>query len=464
MARRTKKHVPSTEALLGLPEALRKQLTSLLGEDVAALEDSLEHPAPVSIRLNPFKPFDTDLERIPWCANGRYLTERPAFTFDPLLHLGAYYVQEAASMLLEQAFAASGIAERDLLSLDLCAAPGGKSTHLLSLLSKGSLLVANEPDGARRWVLAENIWKQGTTKAVITASLPTVLADLPEEFDLILVDAPCSGEGMFRKDPFARAQWSPALVQQCARTQQDIVQHAWHALAPGGTLIYSTCTWEVEENEYQIAPLVAEGAVSIALPMAPAWGVVVNEIGGVIGHRCYPHRLRGEGFFLAVLRKPGELRQRSFQPANSTGVGLPWLATDQGLSTLEHNGLLHTVPERWLATVRRLMGTMAVLAPGTPFAERKGNEPSPHPAAALSSGLSTRELPTIDLNAQGALAYLRGEALPHREARGIALASYRGKPLGWLHGAGNRWNNRWPAPWRIRGQRSSAPAVPWSNG
>lgn len=464
MARRNQKHLQPKEAEQGLPEALRGRLGSLLGSEIAELEQALQGPIPVSIRLNPFKRFDPDLERIPWCANGRYLAERPAFTFDPLLHAGAYYVQEAASMLLEQAIAASGIAERDVLALDLCAAPGGKSTHLLSLLSEGSLLVANEPDGTRRWVLAENIWKQGTTKAVITGSLPAVLAGLPEEFDLIVVDAPCSGEGMFRKDPFARAQWSPALVQQCARTQQDIVQQAWHALAPGGTLIYSTCTWEVEENEHQLAPLVADGAVSIALPMEPAWGVVVNEVEGVIGHRCYPHRLRGEGFFLAVLRKPGESGQRSFRPANSTGFALPWLATDQGLSTLEHNGLLHAVPEHWLATVRRLMGTMAVLAPGTPFAERKGNEPSPHPAAALSLGLRADQLTTLDLNEQQALAYLRGETLPQREARGTALASYRGKPFGWLHGAGNRWNNKWPGPWRIRGQRSSAPAVPWSNG
>ncbi len=464
MARHKQKHLPRKEAPPGLPEELRRNLATLLGSEVAELEQALSRPSPVSIRLNPFKRFDQELERIPWCANGRFLVERPAFTFDPLLHAGAYYVQEAASMLLEQALLASGAAEHDVLALDLCAAPGGKSTHLLSLLSEGSLLVANEPDSARRWVLAENIWKQGSTKAIITGSMPAVLAELPEAFDLIVVDAPCSGEGMFRKDPFARAQWSPALVQQCARTQRDIVQRAWHALAPGGTFIYSTCTWEVEENEHQLAPLVAEGAVSIALPLDPTWGVVVNEMDGVMGHRCYPHRLRGEGFFLAVLRKPGEQLQRSFHPASASTIALPWLAVDKGLSTFEHNGLVHAVPERWLSMVQRLLGTMAVLAPGTPFAERKGNELSPHPAAALSVALSCDQLATVDLNEQQALAFLRGEAHPQRDARGIALAAFRGKPLGWLHGAGNRWNNKWPAPWRIRGQRSSAPAVPWSNG
>ncbi|MBK6831415.1 MAG: rRNA methyltransferase [Flavobacteriales bacterium] len=447
-----------------IPNALRDRLLPLLGEEVATLEAALSLPSPTSIRLNPLKTFLLKAEAVPWCSNGRYLQERPAFTFDPFLHAGAYYVQEPSSMLLERAVLASGVFDRDVLALDLCAAPGGKSTHLLSLLSTGSLLIANEIDATRRHVLAENIWKHGASNAVITGSDPADLASLHSCFDLILIDAPCSGEGMFRKDPFARQQWSPALVERCAVTQRKIVAHAWDALAPGGTLIYSTCTWERTENEEQLDPLIQQGAHCLELALDPAWGIARYEDHGVIGYRCFPHRLRGEGLFISVLRKPGEGRPRPLKgPHASIGSSGPgWLKVDTGAVVIEHGDVLHAMPSRWMPPMEEILRSMRVHAPGTPLAERKGEGWVPHAAAALSQWLDRSTFPEIAVDEAGALSYLRGEALPAHDASGPGLVTHQGLALGWVHGAGKRWNNRWPAAWRIRGQRSKMPCVPWS--
>ncbi|HRH38149.1 MAG TPA: hypothetical protein PK760_07385, partial [Flavobacteriales bacterium] len=445
------------------PAEFAARMLPLLGDGTEALLASLDTPPPVSIRLNPTKIFHLEAERIPWCANGRYLAERPSFTLDPLLHAGAYYVQEASSMLLEQVIHASGIALGDILALDLCAAPGGKSTHLLSLLSEGSLLVANEIVPTRRAILAENVWKHGAGNCVITGSDPSNLERLDIRFDLIVLDAPCSGEGMFRKDPFAREQWSPALVEQCSATQRHIVQHAWNALAPGGVLVYSTCTWETEENEAQLVAFLTDGAEPVHLELDPAWGVQRTEVSGVVGHRCYPHRVRGEGFFVGALRKKGARSTRDMGAGDPRASdALPWLRKDLGLTTLEHREVMHALPSRWKNTIEQLGDALRVHSPGTPFAEMKGDAWIPHPAAALSRWLDRSTFPTLALNTSDALRYLRGEALVAQKAQGPALVTYAGHGLGWLNGAGNRWNNRWPAPWRIRSERTSAPLVPWA--
>ncbi|MCB0764347.1 MAG: RsmB/NOP family class I SAM-dependent RNA methyltransferase, partial [Flavobacteriales bacterium] len=248
---------PATHA--ALPEALLAQLADRLEGGTQDFMRAMGEPPPTSIRLNPDKPFHMgqEAEVVAWCTHGRYLPERPAFTFDPLLHAGAYYVQEASSMFLERAVHAIGPWRDRTLALDMCASPGGKSTHLRSLLPKDALLVANEVEPSRRQALQENLWKWGGWNVVITGAPPAAFLDLGELFDLVLVDAPCSGEGMFRKDPFAREQWNPSLVDRCERVQREILPHAWELVTPGGHLIYSTCTWEERENEDRIASLVA---------------------------------------------------------------------------------------------------------------------------------------------------------------------------------------------------------------
>lgn len=439
------------------------RMRELLGSETDALVDALRGEAPTSIRLNPAKAFDSEGERVPWCTNGRYLAERPAFTLDPLFHAGAYYVQEASSMLLEQALRAAGVEGHDLLALDLCAAPGGKTTHLLALLSPGSFLIANEVDGKRRSILAENCWKSGYPNAAIAGSATRDLRELPETFDLIILDAPCSGEGLFRKDAFARQQWSSQLVEQCTRTQGGIIEDAWHALAPGGHILYSTCTWEPAEDERQVARFVALGAEPIELPLDPTWGVLRSTVEDGWGYRCYPHRVRGEGFFLALLRKPGTPQVHEHQRTQQAGTRRPsWIRSDAAVRLIESQDVLFAQPAAWSKDMNRIASVLRVTSPGVPVAERKGSDLVPHAAAALSALLDASAVQVIDLAPHPAQAYLRGEPIPASDARGPALVTCQGHALGWVHGAGNRWNNRWPAPWRVRQTASDAPPVPWS--
>ncbi|MBL0043422.1 MAG: RsmB/NOP family class I SAM-dependent RNA methyltransferase [Flavobacteriales bacterium] len=389
-----------------IPLRLPASVSELLGAEAGSLVRALQEECPTSIRLNPLKPIAFAGTRVPWCANGRYLAERPIFTLDPLLHAGCYYVQEASSMLVEQAFQVTGLADRDILALDLCAAPGGKSTHLASLLSPGSLLVCNEPVPSRRQVLSENIWKQGRANTMITGNQPKEFSALGEFFDLVLVDAPCSGEGMFRKDPFARQQWNERLVSSCTRTQTDILEHAWSALRPGGWLIYSTCTWEQAENEEQIERLIEKGAEFVPLNCDEAWGVLENAH----GHRCYQHRVKGEGLFIALIRKPGMAKDRDVTAVlpNSGNEVLGWIDPNSRSNTVEKNGELYASSLQWEPVITEMNALLNVTAPGVPIAEFKGANWRPHPALALNELLNKDAFATMELDREQALRFLRG--------------------------------------------------------
>jgi 16S rRNA C967 or C1407 C5-methylase (RsmB/RsmF family)/NOL1/NOP2/fmu family ribosome biogenesis protein len=410
---------------------------------VEDLERALSQDLPVSIRLNPAKPnasISTVTGRsrlVPWCTAGRYLETRPVFTLDPLFHAGCYYVQEASSMLLEQAFKAAGLPDRPLLALDLCASPGGKSTHLRALLHHGSMFVSNEPIRSRQAALKENIWKWGHPRCAITGSPPDRFADAGELFDLILVDAPCSGEGLFRKEPFAIKQWNPGLVRQCAARQGMIIEQAWMALKPGGILIYATCTWERAENEDQVHRLIeSHGAVHVPVPVDPSLGIITSDA----GIRCYPHRVQGEGFFISVVRKPGQ-----WVPFQRTP------GAEHDVRRVDAEGASFLVDAAWHDVLTRAIRGIEMLAPGIPVIERHTSTPRSHPALALSiDHAAHHEALPLDVDLTQALAYLRGEALGAKSAQGERLVTYEGHPLGWAHGAGGRWNNRLPRPWRIR--------------
>lgn len=461
MARR--RTAPEERPVVDLPAPLRERLRTRHHVDVDALEAALNEPPPTSIRINPAKAFAPGGTTIPWCATGRTLEQRPAFTFDPLLHAGCYYVQEAASMLLELAVQQSGLTDKRIAALDLCAAPGGKSTHLRSLLHPAALLVSSEPEGTRRAVLQENLWKWGSPNVVIAAGLRPRAALAPL-FDLVLVDAPCSGEGMFRKDPQARKQWSEGLVKQCSAVQQQLTAAAWAMLRPGGVLIYSTCTWEEAENEATVGSLLDLGAELVPLVLPPA----VTAVPGypeAPGLRCYPHLLRGEGFFLAMLRKPDEWQVQ--RPATAlehrNGPWNSWLKPEmEAQHATEVDGVVHVLDDGWRLFLREVDSLMRVVSPGIPVAERRGGELHPTPALALNTLLDPAAFPAVEVNEEQALRYLRGEALEADAADGFALLRHRGHGLGWLKGAGRRWNNRWPAPWRIRAASPLAERVSWS--
>lgn len=451
-----------------LPTGFIQQIHELLPDEAPALLQALDEEPSVSIRLNARKTKGIDLplplgEAVPWAGPlGYYLDQRPSFTADPLWHAGCYYVQEASSMLLSLVKPLLG--EKPLTALDLCAAPGGKSTLLLDLLPEGSVLVSNELIRSRAQILAENIQKWGPTQSIVTSTEPRVLGKLRTTFDFILVDAPCSGEGMLRKDEEARRQWSPGLVAQCARQQREILEDIWPALRPGGILVYSTCTFNREEDEAMIGYLVEEfGAEPLALPDCP------NEItpSALSPYPCYrmmPHRVRGEGLFLAVLRKSEDEVRAKVKPSKGKGRGsvkvpaevLAWLAED-----LRQDLILQQVGDDQLVAysssvlslVEQLQALkVPILTSGIPLAEVKGKNYLPHPALALSLALAKEAFPRVEVTQETAIRYLAREAiiLPEATPRGFVLICYQGRALGFVKHLGNRSNNLYPQAWRIR--------------
>ena len=357
------------------------------------------------------------------------------------------------------------LGEEPLRALDLCAAPGGKSTLLLDLLPEGSTLVSNELIRSRAQILAENIQKWGGVHSVVTSTEPQRLGRLREQFDFILVDAPCSGEGMFRKEEEARRQWIPGLVESCARQQREILADIWPALAPGGLMVYSTCTFNRQEDEDMLAYLIEElGAESVALPELPE-PITPSPLSSYPCYRMMPHRLRGEGLFMAVVRKPdaevGSARSKPTRSKSKPNPKLPqevlrWLTpelrADVTLQSLP-DGTLTAIPSALYPIVEALQGAkIPILTSGIPLAEVKGRDFLPLPALALSVGLDDEAFPRAELTQEEAIRYLAREAvtLSADTPRGLVLVTYEGYPLGFAKHLGNRTNNLYPQAWRIR--------------
>jgi 16S rRNA C967 or C1407 C5-methylase (RsmB/RsmF family)/NOL1/NOP2/fmu family ribosome biogenesis protein len=439
-----------------LPKAFEARMRDTLGAEYDAFRQSLELPSPVSVRINPKKNFQVPANfRVPWCSHGYYLAERPVFTLDPHLHAGAYYVQEACSMFLEQAVRHAVDLSKSIRVLDLCAAPGGKSTHLLSLLNETSLLVSNEVIRSRASILSENIQKWGYANVVVTNSDPQNFQNLTGFFDLIVVDAPCSGEGLFRKEPEATREWSEENVNLCALRQRRIVSDVWPALKQDGILIYSTCTYNEQENEENLKWLAANNEVQfIELATIPD-GVRQIKNNGVVGYRLLPHRVQGEGFFLAAIRKKGEeppspfkfKKENSSQSTNKEV--LHWLSGD--FNTIQQNDLLIGWPRLFTEDIDRLAKHLTIITKGLAIATVKQNKLVPEHALALSIHLNKEQFPAIEVTRDEALAYLRKETLlPFNGERGFALIQFEGNALGWINRLGNRINNLYPLNWRIR--------------
>ena len=452
-----------------IPALFSDQLRELLPTEAEALLASLDEEASVSVRLNQRKtetpPASLPIgEAVPWAKPvGFYLDGRPAFAADPLWHAGVYYVQEASSMLLR--LVAPLLGEEPLRALDLCAAPGGKSTLLVDLLPEGSTLVSNELVRSRAQILAENIQKWGGVHSVVTSTEPQRLGRLREQFDFILVDAPCSGEGMFRKEEEARRQWAPGLVESCARQQREILDDIWPALAPGGLMVYSTCTFNRQEDEDMLAYLVEElGAEPVALPELPE-PITPSPLSSYPCYRMMPHRLRGEGLFMAVVRKPdaevGSARSKPTRSKSKPNPKLPqeilrWLSpelrADVTLQSLP-DGTLTAISSALYPIVEALQGAkIPILTSGIPLAEVKGRDFLPLPALALSVGLDEEAFPRAELTQEEAIRYLAREAvtLSADTPRGLVLVTYEDYPLGFAKHLGNRTNNLYPQAWRIR--------------
>jgi 16S rRNA C967 or C1407 C5-methylase (RsmB/RsmF family)/NOL1/NOP2/fmu family ribosome biogenesis protein len=406
--------------------------------DFESFARALAAEAVVSVRINAFKNSNLKGQPIPWCASGMYLPERPVFTLDPDFHAGAYYVQEASSMFLEQAIKSSVDLSKPLRVLDLCAAPGGKSTHLLQLINNESLLVSNEVIRARAMILSENIQKWGNANVIVTNNDPKDFTALSGYFDLIVVDAPCSGEGLFRKDEAAIEEWSQENVNLCALRQRRILSDVWPSLKENGVLIYCTCTYNEAENEDNLKWLSEQKDVElIDLPLFPG-------IEKTTGYRFMPHKVKGEGFFIAAVRKRSKEQAIRLRPGNlkSSKLDPGWLRGD--FRYYELNDLLIAV------SIEETL-PLNIITRGVAVASVTKNKLVPEHALALSKDLNTDAFPAIDLEKKEALKYLSKETIAARDTeRGFALMRYDGNNLGFVNRLGNRINNLYPLNWRIR--------------
>ena len=398
-----------------LPVAFTEKTRQLMGEErFERYLQSFEEEPPVSIRVNTLKMAEgswkiEDATPVPWCRNAFYLQKRPNFTMDPLLHAGCYYVQEAASMFLDEALKQMHTAYishqpsaiRPLTALDLCAAPGGKSTLLRSALPKDCVLYSNEPIRNRANILLENVTKWGYENYIVTNNYPKDYRRSKLRFDLILCDVPCSGEGMFRKDEATIREWSEQNVEKCWQLQREIVDDAWACLNPGGLLIYSTCTFNTKENEENIRYFLEQYDDMEVVPVdiKPEWHITGSLLDGFHEpvYRFIPGITRSEGLFMCVLRKRGEKRE-----------------------------------------VR---------------GERSDQRQKQERALTILSPLTTLHSPLqVPLTYHQAIAYLRHEALvlPEETPRGLVTVCFQDHPLGLVKNIGSRANNLYPKEWKIK--------------
>ncbi len=454
--------------IMQLPELFKVQAQLLFESDYSAFEQSLSEESPVSIRLNPFKKEIVNQEiadfgTVPWCDAGFYLPSRPLFTADPLFHAGCYYVQEASSMFVEQIV--KNLIKDPVVCLDLCAAPGGKSTHLSTLLPEGSLLVSNEVIRSRANILSENLIKWGKPSSIITQNDPEEIGRLESFFDLILTDVPCSGEGMFRKDPQAMEEWSPGNVKLCAERQRRILANIWPSLKPGGFLIYSTCTYNTSENEENIHWLIKTfGASPVEIPVQASWKISGSRKEKLPVYRFFPHLTKGEGFFIAVLQKPIEemihsgkykklQAKQKQQPAAIPEECKKWLKKYSDFNMLLKNNSIIAIPNVHMGNYRQLEERLRIISAGITLGTIKGKDLIPDHAIAMSNSLNKDAFPSHEVDKETAIQYLSKEAihsLPSETDKGYVLLTYRQHPIGFVKNIGNRANNLYPQEWRIR--------------
>lgn len=436
-----------------LPVEFSERTQKILTDDYEAFVAALQTAAPTSIRTNNkthHLPSGTTIE---WCPQGLYLDKRPLFTADPLFHGGAYYVQEASSMFLYQAVQQT--MRNSARVLDLCAAPGGKTTLLTQYLPTDCLLVSNELIRQRSQILAENVAKWGNANVVVTNNEPSDFGELTHFFDAMVVDAPCSGEGMFRKDPNAISEWSVENVRICVDRQRSILTDVWDALKPNGIMVYSTCTYNTEENEENVAWACNElGAQIVKLKVNN--NKIVETEGG---YRFYPHNTKGEGFFMAVLQKNDEVlsvKNIKVKPDKNLKIveasSLPiQLKESDSFRFYETENKVIALKNNELNSLLYFRKNFNCLIAGLELFEIKGKDLIPSEHLALSKNLDLESCTSVDVDLATAIAFLKREAINLPDAtKGYLLITYKKLPLGWVKNVGNRCNNLYPQHWRIR--------------
>lgn len=448
---------------MSLPQDLLQSLQGVTGFNEPAFKAVHESGEQVTaIRYHPVKgksvQHDWSSTIIPWCSLGAYLAERPSFTLDPSFHGGAYYVQDASSMFLWQMLEQLVPNAGQQKILDLCAAPGGKSTLLASYFPDG-LLVSNEVIKSRASILVENLTKWGSSNVVVTNNDPLHFQNLGAYFDLLVVDAPCSGSGLFRKDPDAITEWSLDHVQLCGKRQQRILADILPTLKDNGILIYATCSYSPDEDEMIADWLVDEMEMeSLTVSIKSEWGIVCSESTKhkAIGYRFYPDQLKGEGFFIASFRKKGDdvanaksrsntLTKLSRQEVEQIQQFIP--LTDE-YAFFKQADQLKAIDSYWYDDLSLLAGNLYIRKAGITLGSIKGKDVIPAHELALSL-LPLDHFNTVSLDIEQSLQYLRRQDLFVEATKGWNLVRFGELPIGWLKALPNRINNYYPQEWRI---------------
>lgn len=462
---------------MNLPEPLIQSLQNIQGFNEEAFKAVHQSGIQiVSIRFNPSKAAqrttnNDQLEKVPWNSNGYYLPERPSFTLDPLFHAGAYYVQEASSMFLEEAMKQTVDLSKPLKILDLCAAPGGKSTLIQSIISKESLLVSNEVIKTRVNILSENITKWGAVNVIVTNNDPRDFQRLQNYFDVIVVDAPCSGSGLFRKDPNAITEWSENNVQLCAQRQQRILADIMPSLKEGGVLIYSTCSYSQKEDEKIADWLLEQFSVSsLQLVTDEDWGIVetVSEKEKAYGYRFYPDKIKGEGFFIAAFKKKSfdsevDNESKSHPARGGTKVKSkkeiltakeieilkPYLINTDDFFFIKQNEEAIALPVHLENDLAVIQSALYIKKAGVKLGTIIRSELIPAHDLAVSNIINPA-LPKLEVDKETALQYLRKTEIKIEPGIiGWVLLTHRHLPIGWIKVMSGRINNYYPKEWRI---------------
>ena len=453
-------------AMIGLPEKFVETMRRELGaERAGSLCRALDTEPVVSYRLNAAKPYDPTLggQQIGWSRHGRYLSQRPQFTLDPALHAGAYYVQEASSQFIDYILRDERLDGARVL--DMCAAPGGKTTIYSSLVGGEGVVVANEINRNRAMILADNVRRWGLGNVVVTCNEPQHVAAFEEWFDVVAVDAPCSGEGMFRKMEEARSEWSQGAVEMCARRQRQIVAEAWRTLRKGGIMIYSTCTFNSAEDEGVVQWIEEQWGDELEpaaeVKCLPEWGIATSQTDAFQMFHFYPDSARGEGFFVAVARKKGgdergrtavRSRRSVFSPVDKRSAAelSRWVRDAWQMTFRSAGDMIYGYRESVFDDVRALSESLSVVYSGVAMGQIFKGVLRPDHALALYVGLDLDAVPWAEVGRDEALAYLRrADIAADGFCQGINAVVCDGLPIGFVKRIGVRCNNMYPRDLRI---------------